>query len=63
MCITVHPAIVGQAQRAKYVDLALQYVRSVPDVWLATGAQIAEHYMAHCYDAVTARIAAFREAA
>ena len=59
MCITVHPAIVGQAQRAKYVDLALRYVRSFPDVWFATGREIAEHYMAHCYDAVTARIAAF----
>lgn len=59
MCITVHPAIVGQAQRARYVDLALQYVRSFPDVWFATGAQIAEHYMTHCYDAVIARIAAF----
>jgi hypothetical protein len=59
MCITVHPAIVGQAQRAKYVDLALQYVRSFPDVWFATGREIAEHYMTHCYDAVAARIADF----
>ena len=63
MCITVHPAVIGQAQRAKYVDLALQYVKSFPDVWFATGAQIAEHYMANCYDAVVERIKTWRWAA
>ena len=63
MCITVHPAVIGQAQRAKYVDLALQYVKSFPDVWFATGAQIAEHYMASCYDAVVERIKTWRWAA
>ncbi|MGP0089796.1 MAG: hypothetical protein ACLPKB_07530 [Xanthobacteraceae bacterium] len=56
MCVTLHPAVIGQAQRAKYVDLALQYLRSFPDVWFATGRQIAEHYMAHCFDAVVERI-------
>ncbi len=63
MCITVHPAVIGQAQRAKYVDLALQYVKSFPDVWFATGTQIAEHYMANCYDAVVERIKTWRWAA
>ena len=63
MCITVHPAVIGQAQRARYVDLALQYVKSFPDVWFATGAQIAEHYMANCYDAVVERIKTWRWAA
>ena len=63
MCITVHPAVIGQAQRAKYVDLALQYVKSFPDVWFATGAEIAEHYMANCYDAVVERIKTWRWAA
>jgi allantoinase len=56
MCITIHPAVIGQAQRAKYVDLALQYLRSFPDVWFASGRDITEHYMAHCYDAVVERI-------
>jgi len=60
MCITVHPAVIGQAQRAKYVDLALQYVKSFPDVWFATGTQIAEHYLAHCYDAVIERVKTWR---
>ena len=60
MCITVHPAVIGQAQRAKYVDLALQYVKSFPDVWFATGRQIAEHYMANHYDTVVERIKTWR---
>jgi allantoinase len=63
MCITVHPAVIGQAQRAKYVDLALQYVKSFPDVWFATGRQIAEHYMANCYDAVVEKLVTWRRAA
>ena len=29
MCLTVHPAIVGQAQRAKYVDEIMRYCPSV----------------------------------
>ena len=60
MCITVHPAVIGQAQRAKYVDLALQYVKSFPDVWFATGRQIAEHYMANHYDIVVEKIRTWR---
>ncbi len=60
MCITVHPAVIGQAQRAKYVDLALQYVRSFPDVWFATGRQIAEHYMVSHYDAVVEKLRTWR---
>jgi allantoinase len=56
MCITVHPAIVGQAQRARYVDAALSYVTSFPDVWFATGAEIADYYMKHCYEDVARRI-------
>jgi len=63
MCITVHPAVIGQAQRAKYLDVALQYLASFPDVWFATGRQIAEHYMAHSYDAVVERAATWANAA
>ncbi len=62
MCVTVHPAVIGQAQRAKYVDLALQYLKSFPDVWFATGRQIAEHYLANCYDAVVERIGTWSQA-
>jgi allantoinase len=61
MCLAVHPHVIGQPHRAKYLDLALSYIRSFSDVWFATGRQIAEHYMAHSYDAVQARIAAFNQ--
>jgi hypothetical protein len=50
MCLAVHPAVIGQAQRAKYFDQALTYLKSFPYVWFATGREIADHYMTHCYD-------------
>jgi allantoinase len=60
MCLAVHPHVIGQPQRTKYLDLALSYLKSFPDVWFATGRQIAEHYMTHNYDAVETRIAEFK---
>jgi allantoinase len=61
MCLSVHAHIIGLPQRTRYLDLALAYIRSFPDVWLATGRQIAEHYLAHSYDAVAERIRTFKE--
>jgi peptidoglycan/xylan/chitin deacetylase (PgdA/CDA1 family) len=52
MCISIHPALIGQPQRAKYLDEALAYVFSHKEVWKTTGDEIAEHYMANHYDAV-----------
>jgi allantoinase len=60
MCLTVHPALIGQAQRARYLDEIMRYITSFPDVWLATGAEIAEHYMANCYDRVIEKLSAWR---
>ena len=60
MCLAVHPHVIGQPHRAKYLDLALSYIKSFPDVWFATGRQIAEHYLEHGYDAVQARIEGFK---
>jgi allantoinase len=51
MCISIHPALIGQPQRAKYLDDALRHVFSHPGVWKTTGDAIAEHYMANHYDA------------
>jgi allantoinase len=62
MCITVHPALVGQAQRARYVDAALRYVASSPDVWFANGRDIADHYLTHCYDGVIQRLSTWQDA-
>jgi allantoinase len=61
MCLAVHPAVIGQAQRAKYLDEALTYMKSFPDVWFATGREIADHYMTHCYDAVIDRLATWEQ--
>lgn len=54
MCLSVHPALLGQPQRVKYLDDALSYVLSRPGVWQATGDEIAEYYFTNCYDAVVA---------
>lgn len=60
MCLTIHPALIGQAQRTKYFDAAMRYIASQPDVWFATGRDIADHYLAHCYDSVIERLATFQ---
>ncbi|MEV1242661.1 polysaccharide deacetylase family protein [Nonomuraea sp. NPDC050022] len=44
MALALHPFVIGQAFRAKYLDQALEYVASRPDVWLTTSDEIAEHY-------------------
>jgi len=57
MCISVHPPLFGQPQRVGYLDKALEYILSFPGVWQATGAEIAQHYMTHHYDAMVAHLA------
>jgi allantoinase len=62
MCITVHPALVGQAQRAKYVDTALRHVTASPNVWFATGREIADYYLSHYYDGVIEKLSTWENA-
>ena len=45
MAIALHPFIMGQPHRLKYLDEALSYVMSFADVWQTTGAEIAQWYM------------------
>jgi hypothetical protein len=54
MCISLHPALIGQPQRIRYLDELLAYCKSRPGVWLTTADEIAEHYMANCYDKMLA---------
>ena len=49
-CLALHPAWVGQAHRAKYLDEALGYILGHDGVWAATGDEIADYYVAHYYD-------------
>jgi allantoinase len=45
MTIPMHPFVMGQPFRSKYLDLALQYMAEKPGVWFATGAEIANAYL------------------
>jgi allantoinase len=45
MSIALHPFVIGQAFRSKYLDQALEYIAGHEDVWLATSDEIAEHYV------------------
>ena len=44
MALCLHPFIVSQPFRHKYLDQALEYIASRPGVWLTTSDEIAEHY-------------------
>ncbi|MFD0360461.1 polysaccharide deacetylase family protein [Nocardia sp. GCM10030253] len=44
MALALHPFVIGQAFRSKYLDQALEYVANHPGVWLTTSDEIAEHY-------------------
>ena len=44
MSISLHPFLIGHGFRSKYLDRALQHIRSREDVWLATGTEISDWY-------------------
>ncbi|TDD29297.1 polysaccharide deacetylase [Kribbella turkmenica] len=46
MPLALHPFVIGQAFRTKYLDEALAFLASQPDVWLTTSDEIAAHYTA-----------------
>jgi peptidoglycan/xylan/chitin deacetylase (PgdA/CDA1 family) len=50
MCLSLHPFAIGQPHRVDALDAVLAHLRSRDDVWIATGSQIAEHYLATAYD-------------
>lgn len=49
MAIAVHPFVTGQPHRIGALDSALDYICGHPDVWLATGKEIVEHYLTTAY--------------
>jgi allantoinase len=51
MSIALHPYIIAQPYRVKYLERALQYITRHKDVWLTTGGEIADWYYQHYYDA------------
>ncbi|MGA4846469.1 polysaccharide deacetylase family protein [Streptomyces sp. G5(2025)] len=44
MALVVHPFIIGQPFRHKYLDQALAHLANHPGVWLTTSDEIADHY-------------------
>jgi len=56
MCIALHPYMMGQPHRLRYLDEALAYICAHDGVWKATGEEIADWYYANAWDAVQAHI-------
>ena len=44
MALALHPFVIGQPFRHKYLANALEYIASHEDVWLTTSDEIAAHY-------------------
>ncbi|MBB5688000.1 polysaccharide deacetylase family protein [Roseomonas alkaliterrae] len=47
MCLPIHPYLVGQPHRVAALEEVLRHVTGHDKVWLATGREIAKHYIAH----------------
>jgi len=55
MCVALHPYIMGRPQRVRYLEALLAHLRRHEGVWFATGAEMADWYLAQHYDAAMAR--------
>ena len=61
MCIALHPFLIGQPHRIKYLDEILKYIMSHDGVWQTTADDIAEYYIANYYDQAVAHARQFNE--
>jgi allantoinase len=50
MCIALHPYLVGQPHRVKYLDEAIAYILRHEGVWATTADEIAEYYLTNYYE-------------
>ena len=50
MCIALHPFLIGQPHRIKYLDEILGYIMGHDAVWQTTADEIADYYLANYYD-------------
>jgi len=55
--MALHPYLIGQPHRVKYLDEILPHVMSTDGVWQTTADVIAEYYIAHYYDQAIAHAA------
>jgi allantoinase len=56
--VATHNYQVSHPHRLKAFEGALEHISGRSDVWLATGREIAQHYLDTSYDAAVAAIAA-----
>ena len=54
MCIALHPFLMGQPHRVKYLDEALAHIMSHDGVWQTTADDITDYYLEHYYDQAVA---------
>ncbi|HZU04620.1 MAG TPA: polysaccharide deacetylase family protein [Chloroflexota bacterium] len=54
MALALHPFIINQPFRHKYLDRALAYITQHDQVWLTTSDEIADWYYQHYYDQAVA---------
>lgn len=47
MCMPLHPYLIGQPHRVAALDAVLAHITGHDKVWLATGREIARHYIDH----------------
>ena len=57
MCVALHPYLTGHPYRLPAFIDALKHITAQPDVWFATGAEIADWYYERHYDEVMAYLA------
>lgn len=63
MCIALHPFLIGQPHRIRYLDEFLGYIMAHDGVWQTTADEIAEYYIAHYYDQAVVHAANLNAAA
>jgi peptidoglycan/xylan/chitin deacetylase (PgdA/CDA1 family) len=57
MCIALHPFLIGQPHRIKYLDDILSHIMSHDGVWQTTADDIADYYIENYYDEAVAHAA------
>jgi peptidoglycan/xylan/chitin deacetylase (PgdA/CDA1 family) len=57
MCIALHPFLIGQPHRIKYLDEILSHIMSHDGVWQTTADEIADYYIENHYDDAVAHAA------
>jgi peptidoglycan/xylan/chitin deacetylase (PgdA/CDA1 family) len=57
MCISLHPFLIGQPHRIKYLDEILSHIMSHDGVWQTTADDIVDYYIDNYYDDAVAHAA------